>query len=170
MDELNTLFGDAEQLWQYIKAYSAKAGREATRTVLELYYVVKSPNTPTLDKTLIVTALGYLLLPNHMINRDNHQWLALVSKGAAVMLAYNRVKTHVTPAIKTQVEGVLNQWFNDDSELDASPLQPQLPGGDVDFSEPYPKSIPNNFDDVTAPAKPNKSLGGYGDDEEVVVD
>ena len=43
MDELSNLFGGAEQLWQYIKIYAAKAGREATRVVLELYYVVKSP-------------------------------------------------------------------------------------------------------------------------------
>ena len=42
MDELSNLFGGAEQLWQYIKIYAAKAGREATRVVLELYYVVKS--------------------------------------------------------------------------------------------------------------------------------
>ena len=59
MDELSNLFGGAEQLWQYINIYAAKAGREATRIVLELYYVVKSPHTPTLDKTLIIAALGY---------------------------------------------------------------------------------------------------------------
>ena len=52
MDELSNLFGGAEQLWQYIKIYAARAGREATRVVLELYYVVKSPHIPTLDKTL----------------------------------------------------------------------------------------------------------------------
>ena len=49
MDELSNLFGGSEQLWQYIKMYAAKAGREATRVVLELYYVVKSPHTPAWD-------------------------------------------------------------------------------------------------------------------------
>lgn len=29
-----------------IKQYAVKAGRETTRTVLELYYVVKAPTTP----------------------------------------------------------------------------------------------------------------------------
>mgnify|MGYP003559211135 FL=1 len=34
MDELSNLFGGAEQVWQYITQYAAKAGREATRIVL----------------------------------------------------------------------------------------------------------------------------------------
>ena len=40
MDILSNVFGSPEQLWQYIKQYAVKAGRETTRTVLELYYVV----------------------------------------------------------------------------------------------------------------------------------
>lgn len=102
MDELNNLFGGAEQLWQCIKAYAAEAGREATRIVLELYYVVKSPYTPTLDKTLIIAALGYQLLPDDkkLLSPEKYGLLGLLDNGAALALAYNRVKIRVTPQIE----------------------------------------------------------------------
>ena len=54
MDILSNVFGSPEQLWQYIKQYAVKAGRETTRTVLELYYVVKAPTTPVVDKVIII--------------------------------------------------------------------------------------------------------------------
>lgn len=58
MDILSNVFGSPEQLWQYIKQYAVKAGRETTRTVLELYYVVKAPTTPVVDKVIIIGAVG----------------------------------------------------------------------------------------------------------------
>lgn len=113
MDELSNLFGGAEQLWQYIKIYAAKAGREAARVVLKLYYVVKSPQTPALDKTLIIAALGYQLLPDDkkLLSREKYGVLGFLDNGAALALAYNRIKTRVTPQIEAQVDAVLNQWF-----------------------------------------------------------
>ena len=113
MDEISNNFGSAEQLWQLIKNYSIKAGREATRIVLELYYVLKSPNTPALDKTLIIAALGYQLLPDDkkLLSREKHGLMGLLDNGAALALAYNRVKARVTPQIQAQVDAILNQWF-----------------------------------------------------------
>lgn len=113
MDELSNLFGGAEQLWQYIKIYAAKAGREATRVVLELYYVVRSPHTPALDKTLIIAALGYQLLPDDkkLLSREKYGLLGLLDNGAALALAYNKVKARVTPEIDAQVNAILDQWF-----------------------------------------------------------
>ena len=35
MDTLTNIFANPDQLWQYIKQYAVKAGREATRMVLE---------------------------------------------------------------------------------------------------------------------------------------
>lgn len=52
MDILSSILGSSEQHWQYIKQYAIKAGRESTRIVLELYYVVKTPTTPVVDKQL----------------------------------------------------------------------------------------------------------------------
>lgn len=111
MDKILKLFGSNEQLWLYIQKYAKTAGIEATKTVLELYYVVKSPDTTILDKTVIVAALAYQILPEDLIKTEDFGLLGLLDNGAALALAYNRVKTRVTPQITAQVNAVLGQWF-----------------------------------------------------------
>ena len=124
MDKILKLFGGNEQLWQYIQKYAKTAGIEATKTVLELYYVLKSPDTPMPDKTIIVAALAYQLLPEDLINTEDYGLLGLLDNVAALALAYNRVKARVTPHIKTQVNAVLSQWFEEP--------HPALSGVDID--------------------------------------
>lgn len=161
MDELNNIFGGAEQLWYYIKKYAKVAGREATRIVLELYYVLKSPDTPVLDKTIIISALGYQLLPNDLISRKKAGLLGLLDNGAALAVAYSRTKKRVTPEIEIQVNSVLNQWFGynevdgyHEGETTPDYLQPQIPEAHIpnNISEPSPSSTAiaydNDFDDV----------------------
>lgn len=177
MDELSNLFGGAEQLWQYIKIYAAKAGREAAQVVLELYYVVKSPHTPALDKTLIIAALGYQLLPDDkkLLSREKYGLLGLLDNGAALALAYNRVKTRVTPQIEAQVDAILNQWFGSERpQIDEPSDRPQIPSGNNDFGgnywEPQPATIPETHESTINPNRPNTPLGSFGDDEDVVID
>lgn len=177
MDELSNLFGGTEQLWQYIKIYAAKAGREATRVVLELYYVVKSPHTPALDKTLIIAALGYQLLPDDkkLLSREKYGMLGILDNGAALALAYNRVKTRVTPQIKTQVDAILNQWFGSEQpQIYTTSERPRMPSGNNDFGgnhwEPQSATIPAAPETTISTNRPNTSLGGFSDDEDVVID
>ena len=177
MDELSNLFGSAEQLWQYIKIYAAKAGREATRVVLELYYVVKSPHTPALDKTLIIAALGYQLLPDDkkLLSREKYGLLGLLDNGAALALAYNRVKTRVTPQIEAQVDAILIQWFGSEQpQIDIAPESPQTSNGNDNFGgiywEPQPATSPATSETLISTNRPNTTLGGFSDDEDVVID
>lgn len=177
MDELSKLFGGAEQLWQYIKKYASKSGREATRTILELYYVVKSPNTPALDKTIIIAALGYQLLPDdkQLISRDKYGLMGLLDNGAALALAYNRVKARVTPQIEAQVDAILNQWFGPEQpQIDTTPPAPLIPSGSDNFGgtywDPQPTTIPVTPESPIITNRPNTPLGGYGDNEDVVID
>lgn len=177
MDELSNLFGGAEQLWQYIKIYAAKAGREATRIVLELYYVVKSPHTPALDKTLIIAALGYQLLPDDkkLLSREKYGLLGLLDNGAALALAYNRVKTRVTPQIEAQVDAILNQWFGfEQPQIDEPSDHPQIPIGNNDFGgnywEPQPTTMPVIPESPIINNRANTLLGGYRDDEDIIID
>ena len=176
MDELSNLFGGAEQLWQYIKIYATKAGREATRIVLELYYVVKSPHTPALDKTLIIAALGYQLLPDDkkLLSREKYGLLGLLDNGAALALAYNRVKTRVTPQIEAQVDAILNQWFGTERpQIDATSNRSQIPNNN-DFGgnywEPQPATMPTATNVPIGYNRPITPLGGYDDEEDVVID
>lgn len=111
MDLLSKVFGSTEQLWQYIRQYAVKAGREATRTVLELYYVVQAPTTPVVDKAIIIGALAYQLLPKDLLSREKFGILGLADNFVTLAIAYNRIKHRVTPEIRTRVEDILNQWF-----------------------------------------------------------
>lgn len=132
MDELNNIlskFGGIEQLWNYIKIYAAKGGRELTNTILELFYVMKSPNTGMIDKTLIGAALAYQLLPEDLMPRDRFGLLGLLDNGVTLAFAYNRVKKLVTPQIENQVKAMLDQWFGSevsDQEDDFSGYAPSV--------------------------------------------
>ena len=98
-------------IWQNIKQNASKVGRGTTRIFLELYYVLKSPDTPIWDKTIIVSALSYQFLPKQILNREKHGLLGYADNLVTLMLAYNRVKRRVTPQIAMQVDKILNQWF-----------------------------------------------------------
>lgn len=79
-------------IWQNIKQNASKVGRGTTRIFLELYYVLKSPDTPIWDKTIIVSALSYQFLPKQILSREKHGLLGYADNVITLMLAYNRVK------------------------------------------------------------------------------
>ena len=43
MDEILKLFGGTENIWAIIQENAPKVGIEVTRTMFELFYVMKSP-------------------------------------------------------------------------------------------------------------------------------
>ena len=174
MDELSNLFGGAEQVWQYITQYAAKAGREATRIVLESYYVVKSPTTPAIDKTIIIAALGYQLLPNDLMSKEKFGWLGILDNGAALAFAYNRVQTRLTPQIENQVNTILDQWFGEDcsQQIDNQTFSHDIHADQKSntYWEPQPVSSPNNSNSNNTPPRPARPVGGFDEDEDVVID
>ena len=98
-------------IWQNIKQNASKAGRRTTRIFLELYYVLKSPDTPFWDKTIIVSALSYQFLPKQILSKEKHGILGYTDNLVTLMLAYNRVRRRVTPQIAMDVDKILSQWF-----------------------------------------------------------
>lgn len=157
MKKNNNLFDGSEKLWQNIKPYALKAGRESARIVLDLYYVLKSPNTPFLDKTLIFAALGYQLLPDDLITSENHGLFGALDNVATLTFAYNKVKARITPQIESQVDAVLSQWFGD-------------------FKSDTANNLENSSDDETLFLEPptlspqKKPTEECNENEEVVID
>lgn len=176
MEELDKIFGGAEQLWQYIKIYAAKAGREATRIVLELYYVVKSPSTPALDKTLIIAALGYQLLPDDkkLLSREKYGLLGFLDNGLALKFAYDKVKSRVTPQIESQVKAILDQWFKSEHSHMNSKVGDRTSSGNYNMDgvywEPQPATSPSAPQPSANSNRQNTPNGGFNDDEDVVID
>ena len=161
MDEILKLFGGIENLWAAIQKNASKVGIEATRIMLELFYVLKSPDTSMLNKSLIVAALGYQLLPEDVLPRDKYGLLGFLDNGITLAFAYNRVKSSVTPQIEQQVNNVLSSWFDLDNGSSQQDWEPSdiTPGGYI----PQPgiqNPLPGN----------NNSKPGWNDDEDVVID
>lgn len=105
------------EVWQYMREYAGEAGREATKVALELFFVMKSPETSVIDKGIIVAALAYQLLPEDLLARDRFGILSLLDNGVTIAFAYSRMKADVTPEIQAQVEVILDSWFGVTDEI-----------------------------------------------------
>ena len=109
------------------------------------------------------------------MSREKYGLLGLLDNGAALALAYNRVKTHVTPQIEAQVDAILNQWFGSEQpQIDTTSGRLQIPSGNNEFDgnywEPQPATIPAAPETTISTNRSNTSLGGFSDNEDVVID
>ncbi len=178
MDEILKMFGGAENIWNAIQQNATKVGIEATRIMLELFYVLKSPQTSTLDKGLIVAALGYQLLPKDVLPREKYGLLGFLDNGITLAFAYNRVKASVTPEIENQVNSVLMSWFgttDGNPQLDNTSTDNYTNNNGIFGQAPIFK-VPGN-QSVPAPKSPTWNAPhtqplqfDWNDDEDVVID
>ena len=108
-----------DQFWGKLKKVAKKAGIKVVYAALLLYYVVRNPATPRADRTKILGALGYLLLPTDLIP-DFLPMVGYTDDLAALMWALYSVAKNVTPEVKIQAREKLGEWFRDydDSDLD----------------------------------------------------
>lgn len=114
---ITQMFGNTENIWDYIKRFASTGTREVTRIVLQMYYCLMAPTTPMLDKVIIVAGLGYQLLPSDLLPRDKYKFLGYLDNGVSLSLAYSKVRNNVTPEIANQVETILDQWFGAEEAL-----------------------------------------------------
>lgn len=94
-----------------IGQYAKKAGRVATKPLLQLYYVLTMGETTTMEKALIVGAVLYTVLPFTLISFKAHKILGMLDEGIAVLYVVKKVQHKITPEINAKVEGTLNEWF-----------------------------------------------------------
>lgn len=104
-------------LWQYILPYAKKAGRVATKPILQFYYVVTDSETSTLEKALIYGCIAYVVLPFSILPRVIYRFLGVMDEAAAVLFVYSKIKDKITPAIETKVENTLDAWFGAEFEV-----------------------------------------------------
>ena len=100
-----------------LRPWALKAGRAATRPLLQFYYVMDDDNTSTLDRVLIYAAIVYTILPMDLIPRVIYKFLGILDDGVAVLYVYKMIKTRITPEINANVEDTLNEWFGVEYEL-----------------------------------------------------
>lgn len=109
--------GKINALMDKLRPWALKAGRVATRPLLQFYYVMDDENTSTLDRVLIYAAIAYTILPMDFIPSIIYKFLGILDDGVAVLFVYKKIKDKITPEINAKVEDTLNEWFGVEYEL-----------------------------------------------------
>ena len=109
--------GKINALMDKLRPWALKAGRVATRPLLQFYYVMDDENTSTLDRVLIYAAIVYTILPMDFIPSAIYKFLGILDDGVAMLFVYKKIKDKITPEINAKVEDTLNEWFGVEYEL-----------------------------------------------------
>ena len=109
--------GKINALMDKLRTWAIKAGRVATRPLLQFYYVMDDDETSTLDRVLIYAAIIYAILPMDFIPSVIYKFLGIIDDGVAMLFVYKKIKDKITPEINAKVEDTLNEWFGIEYEL-----------------------------------------------------
>lgn len=104
-------------LKRWLYPWALKAGRAATRPLLQFYYVMDDDKTSTLDRVLIYAAIAYTILPMDLLPRAIYKFLGVLDDGVAMLYVYKKIKDKITPEINAKVENTLNDWFGIEYEM-----------------------------------------------------
>ena len=94
---------DEDGFWKKVKRVAAQVGRKVLYPALQLYYVLQSKEVPVKTKTLIIGALGYLILPADLVP-DFIPALGFTDDLTALMVALRTVNKYITPEINRQAK------------------------------------------------------------------
>ena len=89
--------------WKKLRRTASLVGAKVLYPALQLYFLMQSKNVPVKAKTLIIGALGYLILPADLVP-DFIPALGFTDDLTALMVALRAVNTHLTPDIKRQAK------------------------------------------------------------------
>ena len=109
--------GKINALMDKLRPWALKAGRVATRPLLQFYYVMGDENTSTLDRVLIYAAIIYTIIPMDFLPRSVFKFMGVLDDGVAMLYVYKKIKDRITPEINAKVEDTLNEWFGVEYEL-----------------------------------------------------
>ncbi len=109
--------GKINSLIDKVRPWALKVGRTTARPLLQCYYVLDDDNTSTLDRVLIYGAIIYTVVSKDLLPRSVFGVLGVLDDGAAMMYAYKKIKSKITPEIDAKVENTLNDWFGVEYEM-----------------------------------------------------
>ena len=109
--------GKINALMDKLRPCALKAGRAATKPLLQFYYVMDDDNTSSLDRILIYAAIFYTILPMDLLPSVIYKFLGVLDDGVAMLFVYKKIKDKITPEINAKVDDTLNEWFGVEYEL-----------------------------------------------------
>lgn len=100
-------------------------GLELIYMCLILYYTIKDPKVPMKIKSIVVSALGYVIAPIDLIF-DGIPSVGYVDDLATVAVAFVMITTYVTPEIKNQAKNKLVNIFGDTVEKELALIEVEV--------------------------------------------
>lgn len=101
-------------LFDKLSSTAKKAGLKVVYYVLLLYFALQSPKISVKEKTLIIGALGYFILPIDLVPD------VIVGAGfmddAAALLAVIKMLTCIDEEVKGEAKKMLARWFDNYEE------------------------------------------------------
>ena len=91
------------KFWDKMKKAAKSAGKKVIEMALLLFYVLQSPDVPIAKKTIIIGALGYLILPFDFIP-DFIPALGFTDDAAALAAALKTINSSITPEIEARAK------------------------------------------------------------------
>ena len=86
-------------------------GRAATRPILLLWYIMRSPATPRKDKLAIFASLAYLVLPIDVLDAKRLPIIGWLDEIVSVAVMIQKMAKYITPEIQRKVNATLDKWF-----------------------------------------------------------
>lgn len=100
-----------ETLWRGVCKWSIKAGREATRQVLLLWFVMKSPDTPRKDRLALFASIAYLVFPVDIVDSKRLPIIGWFDEIMSIVIAYDKMQKHITPEMRARADRIVSEWF-----------------------------------------------------------
>jgi len=94
---------DENNFWKKLKHVASVVGSKVLYPALQLYYVLQSQDMPVKAKTLVIGALGYLILPVDLMP-DFIPALGFTDDLTALMVALRAVSKYLTPEISQRAK------------------------------------------------------------------
>jgi uncharacterized membrane protein YkvA (DUF1232 family) len=96
--------------WNKLRKYAIKAGQSVVYQSLLLFYVLKDSNTPYWARSVIITALGYFILPLDLIP-DIIPVAGFADDLGALITAVYTVGRSISEEHHKQAQAKMQQWF-----------------------------------------------------------
>lgn len=99
---------DEDSFWKKLKHLASNVGSKVLYPALQLYYLLQAKDVPMKAKTLIVGALGYLILPTDIVP-DFIPALGFTDDLTALMVVLRTLNKYLTPDINARAKDQANK-------------------------------------------------------------
>ena len=102
---------DEDSFWKKIRHIAAHVGRKVLYPALQLYFLLQAKDVPAKAKTLIVGALGYLILPVDVMP-DFIPALGFTDDLTALIMTLHTLNKYLTPEINQKAKEHTDNFLN----------------------------------------------------------